>query len=224
MFRGQGGPFVAGRHNSQTFIEDLMFITGLLQHRAVAMVVWMLGILLLLQPCAPALAQTQSDCAAKLKEAEQDFYNGDFDSSITILKECLSKSDFPDARKKDAYELLAQNYLAKSYLEEARGAIRKLLELVPSYVPPKDSPELVTEVENVKKEISEEKKPAEPPPPAPVARQEPKSESGGFPQTWHLIAGGAVVAGVAALLLLGGGSDEAGKPPAAALPGPPALP
>jgi tetratricopeptide (TPR) repeat protein len=70
----------------------------------------------------------------KLKEAETKFYAGDFDSSIAILEDLLKRADFPVTKKKTAYELLAQNYLAKSYQEQARAAIKKLLELVPNYV------------------------------------------------------------------------------------------
>jgi hypothetical protein len=194
-----------------------MAITHFLQHRYAIMFVWMLAALLLINPALPALAQMKDDCVAKLKDAEQRFYNGDFDTSIALVKECLGKADFPDAKKKDAYELLAQNYLAKSYLSEARNAIRKLLTLIPDYTPPKDSPELTAEVESVKKEMSDAKK-TEVAPPA----QQQAVDEGGFPQTWHYIVGGAVVGGVAALLLLKKSEDE--SPAAVPLPDPPRIP
>ena len=139
-------------------------VTELIGQGASTMVAWVLGCVFLLQPCVLALAQTSDDCTAELKVAEQLFYNGDFDKSVALLKECLGKTDFPDSRKKDAYVLLAQNYLAKSYLDDARDAIRKLLELVPDYIPPSDSPELVAEVEKVKKELMETQETVETPP------------------------------------------------------------
>ncbi len=197
-----------------------MGITHLMQHRATVTVTWVLTYLFLLQPCVPALAQIQDDCTAKLKEAEQLFYNGDFDKSVVLIKDCLSKSDFPVSKEKDAYELLAQNYLAKSYLSEARGAIKKLLALVPNYVPPADSPDLVAEVAKVKKEMSEEQKPVEPP----VAQQTPPAEESTFPKTWHWIAGGAVVTGVVLALVLKGSSSSNAAPAAEPLPGPPSTP
>jgi hypothetical protein len=199
-----------------------MLITHMLERRSVALLGWVLVIALLLQPCAPLFAQTPDDCSAKLKEAEQAFYNGDFDKAIALTKECLGKPDFPDSKKKDAYELLAQSYLANSYLSEARSAIRKLLVLVPSYVPPRDAPELAKEVAKVREEMGEEKKPAEQ---QETPKQEVASEKGGgFPQTWHWIVGGVVVAGVATALIVGGGSKNENPPPVQNLPGPPALP
>lgn len=195
-----------------------MRMTNFMQHRITVTLSWVLAYLLVFQPCVPALAQMQDDCAAKLKEAEQLFYNGDFDKSVEIIKDCLSKSDFPPSKEKDAYELLAQNYLAKSYLSEARTAIKKLLTLVPNYIPPADAPDLAAEVARIKKEMGEQQKPAEP-----VAAQPATTDDGGFPQTWHYIAGGVLVGGVVALLVLKK-SDNASEPGVAALPEPPRLP
>lgn len=198
-----------------------MGITNFLQHRATTTVTWLLAYLLFLQPCAPALAQLQDDCSAKLKEAEQLFYNGDFDKSVALIKDCLSKSDFPVSKEKDAYELLAQNYLAKSYLSEARTAIKKLLALVPNYVPPADAPDLVAEVAKVKKEMSEEQKPVE----TPVVQEvPPPAQESTFPKTWHWIAGGALVTGVVLALALKGSKSETATPAAEPLPGPPPVP
>jgi hypothetical protein len=196
-----------------------MRITHFMQYRTTTTVTWVLAYLFLLQPCIPVLAQAQDDCTAKLKEAEQLFYNGDFDKSVALIKDCLSKPDFPTSKEKDAYELLAQNYLAKSYLSDARSAIKKLLALVPNYVPPADSPDLVAEVAKVKKEMSEEQKPVE----TPVAQQNTPAEESTFPKTWHWIAGGAVVTGVVLALVLKGSNNET-APAATPLPGPPAMP
>lgn len=195
-----------------------MGMTNFIQHRTTITVTWVLACLFLFQPCVPALAQMQDDCTAKLKEAEQLFYDGDFDKSIAIIKDCLSKSDFPASNEKSAYELLAQNYLAKSYVSEARTAIKKLLTLVPNYTPPPDSPDLVAEVAKIKKEMSEEEKPVE----SVAAKPEPADE-GGFPQTWHYIAGGILVGGVVALLVLNK-SDNTSQSAPTTLPEPPRLP
>ena len=197
-----------------------MGMTNFMHHRTTVTLTWLLAYLFIFQPCVPALAQMQDDCTAKLKEAEQLFYNGDFDKSVAIIKDCLSKSDFPVAKEKDAYELLAQNYLAKSYVSEARTAIKKLLVLVPNYVPPADSPDLVAEVAKVKKELSEEERPA----PTPVTKTPPATQESTFPQTWHWIAGVAVVTGVVLALVLKGSKSETPAPAAEPLPGPPAIP
>ena len=194
-----------------------MSITHFIQHSASTTVAWVLACVFLLQPCVPALAQTSDECTAELRVAEQLFYNGDFDKSVAILKECLGKPGFPEAGKKDAYVLLAQNYLAKTYLDDARDAIRRLLKLVPDFVPPPDSPELAAEVDRMKKEIKKDE--ALGPPPHPPTAD--------FPQTWHYIVGGAVVGGVVAILLLKddavNGADDVIKGPMG-LPRPPNLP
>ncbi len=181
--------------------------------RAVRTLIWVLVAALVIQPCASALAQTQDECAVKLKDAATKFDNGDFDGSIALINECLGKGDLPQKEKSRAYELLAMNYTSKSYLEQADNAIKKLLELVPNYKPNPDqySPAFIARVEKVKSEMGAGEKPAE----------QPQEQGGGSSKTWMYVAGGVVVAGVLGYLIFHKSSSETTASP---LPGPPALP
>lgn len=181
--------------------------------RAVRGLAWVLIISLLIQPCAYVLAQTPDDCDAKLKDASAKFDNGDFDGSIALINECLSKGDLPQKEKSRAYELLAMNYTSKSYLEQADNAIKKLLDLVPNYKPNPDqySPAFVARVEKVKSEMGGKKEEA---PPA--------EQGGGFDTKILLIGGGIVAAGVLGYFIFHKSSSE--STPATPLPDPPALP
>jgi len=180
--------------------------------RWVLALIWTLVISLTLQPCSIIFAQTQDDCTAKIKEAEQKFYNGDFETSITLLENCLKTGNLSRREKERAYELLALNYQSKSYLEQANNAIKKLLELAPNYKPNPEQfpPTFVEQVEKVRKEMEGEKP--------------QKSEGGGIPTKWLLIGGGVVVVGVIAYLVFKGGGGDGETVPAKALPEPPSLP
>jgi hypothetical protein len=194
-----------------------MTLTSMIRRRPSTVLIWGLILFLTLEPCALSLAQTQSSCAAKLKQAETRFDSGDFDGSIVLLEECLKVGEITQQEKIRVYELLAQNYTSKSYLEQATNAIRSLLELVPNYRPDPDqySPAFVAQVEQVRSEMAREER-------KPVPKGKPeKVEEAGFPQTWHLIAGGAVVAGVAAYFIFKG---EEEKTQVTNLPGPPGRP
>lgn len=175
-------------------------------------------LIILTLPGEPLLAALQEgdEYSKKVKEAENKYLLGDFDTSIKIIEESLRAADFPQTLKKSAYELLAQNYLAKSYLEQAKSAIKKLLLLVPSYVPPADNPPFAAEVERVRQEMGTKA----------AAEPEQKKEEGGawYQNTLVLVGGGVLVAGGVALLLLGKKDEGGGTTTQTALPGPPALP
>jgi len=177
---------------------------------------WALIASLVLQPCGAALAQTQTNCSSKLKQAEQKFSDALFDEVIVLLEPCMKDGNLTLEEKGRAYELLSKTYVAQSYIEQATTSIRKLLELVPNYKPnpERDTPPFIAQVEQIRNQMREEKE---------AAVTEPVTEAA-FPQTWHLIAGGAVVAGVAAYFVFK--KEEAGvvPPPPSVLPGPPSLP
>jgi hypothetical protein len=188
----------------------------MLQNRLVIVLVWVLMATIPSETLWAAIHQQGEDYAKKMKDAENKYLMGDFDNSIVTIEACLKAPDFPDGMRKQAYELLAQNYLAKSYVEQAKAAIRKLLELVPTYVAPADNPPYAAEVEQVRKEMGGVAKKEEEPQP-----QKEKGEAW-YENTWVLIAGGVVVVGVVAIVLLSGSKSEAAKPNP--LPDPPILP
>ena len=189
-----------------------MILKGFLDRRSALFVVWTLAVLILFEPVPIVFSQTQDAFTKLLREAEKSLYDGLFQEAIDILeKKCLNQAEFPRAKKKEAYELLYKSYMALSYVEEARTAIRKLLELAPNYVAPPNRPDLAAEVEKVRQEMGESAKTTE--------------ETAWYESTWFLVAGGVVVAGVAGLLIFSGnGNGPPPPPPNEVLPVPPTLP
>ncbi len=123
-----------------------------------------------------------------------------------------------------AYRLLGLAYIAKDYLEDAKTAVQKLLDMVPNYVsdPVQDPPPFTKMVEEVKEQKQTQKRE-----PVPKVTQvtEPEEEKGGS-KKWYYIGGGVLAAGVIVGILASGGGDGNGNgpAPAQALPGPPSVP
>ena len=185
-------------------------------YRGMAFIVWILVISLLVQPSAAAFASLQENgCDAKLKEAQDKFYDGKFDETIALTKECIDKGNLTEEQKKRGYELLGQALIAKEYLDQANDAIRKLLKIVPNYTPDLErvTPTFAQQVNKIKAEEQQEQQ----------AAAEEKPKEGGFDMKWVYIGGGVLVAGAAVLLIAGGSKKEESKP-LETLPGPPALP
>ncbi|MDI6804340.1 MAG: tetratricopeptide repeat protein [Bacteroidota bacterium] len=176
-------------------------------------IIWTIIIALLFQPLTGAFAQVKGVCEERLKEAEKKFYDGFFDEAITLLNQCLKEPNIAQQERAKAHELLAKVYLGKDYLDQAENALKKLLELVPTYSanPERDTPTFVALVDKVKAE--------QPKPPEPVEKKEDKGAW--YTNTWVLVGAGAAVAGGVAVLLLTGKKETEKVNP---LPGPPSLP
>ena len=200
-----------------------MVMVRLLGHPVTSICAWLVLICLAVQPCAWAMQQTPDTVAKRLKEAEKLFDEGNFDESITILEETLKVKTPTEKEKQAIYELLAANYLAKTYKQQADEALRRLLELVPNYKPDPQrySPAFVSEVERVRQEMQQQQAKAEGEDQA--GKLPPKKEAW-YEKTWVWIVGGLVVVGGALALVLASGGGEEGTPPAATLPEPPPPP
>ena len=164
------------------------------------------------EPLLAALQQGGEDYAKKVKEAEIKYAFGEFDASIKLLEDVLRSPNVPQNVKESAYELLAQNYVKKGNLEQAKTAIKKLLELDPTYVAPNDNPPFAAEVERVRQEMGTIS------PVEPVVKAE---ESEWYESPWVWIGGGLLIVGGAVALLL---PPDIPPPPPPPLPGPPAMP
>jgi hypothetical protein len=184
-------------------------------------IIWTIVIVLLFQPLSGAFAQVKGVCEERLKEAEKKFYDGLFDEAIVLLNQCLKEPNLAQQERAKTHELLAKVYLGKDYLDQAEAAVKRLLELVPTYAPnpERDTPTFISLVDKVKAEqpiaVEEPKKPE------PVEKKKEK-EGAWYTNTWVLIGGGAVAAGAAVLLL--SGKKESKTEQANPLPAPPALP
>ena len=184
---------------------------------------WLLMGLLLFLPLSVEVVQAQQDCPAKLQQAESEYTNGRFDAALDLVNECLNEGNPSEADRQRALKLQILIYIAKDYIEQAKIAINKLLDLVPMYQPDpdQDQPAFVQIFERVKSERQQRQTgvPGEQKP-----QKEVKSKKGGGAK-WLLIGGGVLVAGAgAALALGGGGSGTPPPPPSQSLPTPPPLP
>ncbi|MDP2208494.1 MAG: hypothetical protein Q8K98_06940 [Bacteroidota bacterium] len=157
---------------------------------------------------APIMAQTQNVCDEKIKQAEQKFYDGLFDDAIALLNSCLKEGGVTKQDRARAHELLAKVYLGKDYQEQAENAIRKLLDLVPSYAPnpDKDTPTYVALVEKVRAQQPHEKE-------EPQATDEQKNDKAWYENTWVIVGAGVAVVGVVVAVLLLSKKEEKKQPP-----------
>lgn len=171
---------------------------------------------------APGWARAQDDCEAKLSKAEEEFANTRFDEAIALLTGCLDKNAFSNPeRQRAAYRLLGLSYLGKDYIEQAKSAINKLLDLMPMYKPdPDQDPPAYIQIFNLvqreRQEAGASKKDETP--------KEIKLKKGGGAK-WLLIGGGIVVAGgLAAVALKNNNNSVTVVDPLPPLPTPPPLP
>ncbi|MBN2367174.1 MAG: hypothetical protein JXL67_13480 [Calditrichaeota bacterium] len=170
-------------------------------------------------------AQSQGVCEKQLADAEQRYNTGRFDEAIGLITECLGKPGLTEQEKMKAYRLLGLSYIAKDYLEDARTAVKKLLDMVPNYQsdPVQDPPPFTKMVEEVKVEQQQPKQKPEVKQPKELEKMTKVEKKKGSNTKWYLIGGGVLAAGaVVAILASGGGNGE--TPIDNTLPGPPSLP
>jgi hypothetical protein len=100
-----------------------------------------------------------------LAEAERLFDDGKIDQSIAVLEKLLTERKLRTVELRRAYELLASNFLAKSFVQQAEDALRKLLVMVPNYSPDPDrySDAFIRQVDKVRKELERSAIPSESP-------------------------------------------------------------
>jgi tetratricopeptide (TPR) repeat protein len=179
---------------------------------------------LLLTPLPGTVSQVfaQGKCSQELNDAEQKYNTGRFDEAIESITKCLGKPGITEDEKMRAYRLLGLAYIAKDYLEDAKTAVKKLLDMVPNYQsdPVQDPPPFTKMVEEVKEQKQTQKeKPAPVVPPV----TKPQEEKGGS-KKWYYIGGGVLAAGVITGIILSSGGDGNGPEPLQPLPGPPSVP
>ena len=175
---------------------------------------------------AASPAQVREKCDTAIPDAEQKYNTGRFDEAISILENCLP-GDFTEKKRGEAYRVLALAYVGKDYLEQARKAVKKLLELVPDWEPDpiQDPPQFQRMVEEMKQTMETQKQeqppveeeqiieiPAEP-------QQLPTAKKGGS-RKFLFIGGGVAVAGALVIALAAGGGGDGGN----RLPNPPPIP
>lgn len=99
----------------------------------------------------PAAAQ---NCDTALEDAAEQYRTGYFDEAIERLTDCLEQNAFGAEERRRAYRLLGLSYIGKDREQDARAAVRALLEVAPNYQPDPalDPPPFVALVEEMNRE------------------------------------------------------------------------
>lgn len=145
-------------------------------------------------PVGEIKAQTQQQglCQKLLDEAQQEYYNGNFETTIEIIKRCLIENNITENERFKAYKILAQTYIAKDYSDAAIQVIRKLLEMNPDFTPTieQEPPQFVNMVAQIKAELA-------------IQKVEKTTGTERKTKTWLWVAAGsaAVIAGIAVILI-----------------------
>jgi hypothetical protein len=215
--------------------ETKVIISGFLNRWGIPRLIWVLAGLLLVQSPVFASLRMQDDAWEKIHQAERLFDEGKIDDSINILELLLEQPGLTTEQKQKSYELLAANYLAKMSEERADRALRKLLELAPSYRPDPSyySQGFIDRVERIRKEVAAAHPPGEtvqlPEDTTRVAEEalqppEEKERESFVGSTWFWVGAGVLVAGTVTALAISGGDGTSSQTQAQALPPPPSLP
>ena len=145
-------------------------------------------------PYAQAVAQ--ETCSEMLQQAEQNYFEGNFDVSISLVRDCLKAGSHTQDELIWAYKILAQTYLAKNNPDAANQIVGKILELRPDYAPTiaEDPPQYVELVNNLKRQQS-------------AQMSDPQSSD----TKWLWIGAGSVaVIGIITIIALSGDDEDNG--------------
>lgn len=123
-------------------------------NRLVACITGSIVVLLLIIPNV-AYGQTSS-CQEELTQAEQAYTLGSFDETVRLADLCLNKAGIPEADRRLAFRLKGLSYIGKGLEVDAREAVKRLLELIPSFRadPIQDPPAFVSLIEDVRNELN----------------------------------------------------------------------
>ncbi len=103
---------------------------------------------------APAAAAQEAACRTAFDDAEATYRNGDFDETIERLQTCLNREAFSTQDQGRAHRLIGLSYIGKAQEQDARAAVRALLDLAPGYQPDPilDPPPFVALVDEMREE------------------------------------------------------------------------
>lgn len=154
-------------------------------------------------------ASDQSGCSERLDQAEEFYYDGDFDKTIEIVNQCLQEQSISNNDRTRAHTLLARTYLAKENIQTAKENVRIILKLEPEYQPTieQETPKFVNLVTEVRKE----------------QEQLAATEAASGISSWLLIGAGSVAAVAIIAIVASGSGDEKGTQNTS-LPKPPDFP
>jgi len=158
-------------------------------------------------------AADEQSIRTKLDQAEESYYNGDTQQSITLVRQCLADSLISKESRIRAYKILARSYLALEDFAAAKENVLLLLNIDPAYQPTieQESPRFVALVDEARAEY------------AVMNSRQPVPQKTGI-KSWMLWgAGGAAVTAIIIIAATssGGTDNNSTNQP---LPAPPPLP
>lgn len=98
-----------------------------------------------------ALPVAAQNCDTALRDANERYRSGYFDEAIERITDCLEQNAFSAEERRRAFRLLGLSYIGKDREQDAREAVRALLEVAPDYQPDPalDPPPFVALVEEM---------------------------------------------------------------------------
>ncbi len=149
-------------------------------------------------------------CTANLDLAEENYNNGEFEKTISLVQLCIKDPALIRSDRLRAYKILSKTLLAKDNKKEAKEIIGKILDLNPTYLPTieQEKPQFV----NVVQEVIDERKI--------IKKKSVKSGS----NNWLWIGAGGVAAAAIIVLLVSGSENDNKEDKDQSLPSPPKFP
>ncbi len=182
----------------------------------------LLSSVLLLHLCYPdhamgagAKLMDQSSCTSQLNQAEELYYDGEFDKAIGMVEECLQSSPADEPLLIRAYTILSRTYLARGDQLLAEGNIRLILKLNPSYEPTieEETPKYVNLVTEVRGKVAQTQ----------AVHTEAITDSSGI-SPWVWIGAGSAALAIIAIIASGNGNNGQNPPGGQPLQEPPIFP
>jgi hypothetical protein len=158
----------------------------------------------------------QLSCTQQLNQAEELYFNGEFDRVIGLVRECLQSSPTDETIMIRAYKILARTYLSRGDMISAEENIKLILKIDPSYQPTieEETPKYVNLVVEIRNKIDPVKT---------VVTKATTDSTGISPWVW-IGAGGAALVALMAIIASGNGTHTGDVPDQSALPEPPGYP
>ena len=99
-------------------------------------------------------ASDEITCGVHLNQAEEFYYDGEFDKAIELVNQCLQNKSLSKIEQKRSYTILARTYLAQNDTIQAKDNIKNILKLDPAYQPTieQEKPNFIKLVAKIRKE------------------------------------------------------------------------
>jgi len=107
---------------------------------------------LIIVPLLASWAQAQDAPCSGLEVAQEQYYNGQFETAIDIATRCLEQGTPSEMQRRQSYRLIGLSYIGQDLRDSAREVVEQLITLAPNFEPDPmtDPPQFVQLVEEMK--------------------------------------------------------------------------